>query len=205
MFGLRRLSQWDTAKLCGADNGRGHNMTTSSGKPFFVFDPQPDDIRIEDIAAHLARLCRFNGALRDGTDMYSVAQHCCHVSDHCPEGYKLEGLLHDAHEAYVGDQIKPLKIGMGKAWDRIEGRVEHAVRMKFGLPRQISPEVKHQDYLAVATERRDVLPANISVDWGELPDPWPERLWSWPIPYARYEFLFRFQQLTAKREMGQLA
>lgn len=205
MFCLRRAKKWDTGKLCGADTGRGHNMCTSSGKPFFVFDPQPDEVRIEDIANHLSRLCRFNGAIADRWDIYSVAQHCCHVSDHCPPGYRLEGLLHDAHEAYVGDKIKPIKLGIGKVWDRIEDRVEAVVRHKFGLPAEISEQVKEQDYLAVATERRDILPTNISVDWGVLPEPWPERLFAWPIPHARYEFLFRFQQLTALRDQGKPA
>ena len=121
---------FDTGKLCGVWTPRSYNQTTASGKPFWVADPRPQDIRIQDIAAHLSRLCRFGGALRDDIDHYSVAQHCVLVSWHVPTGFELEGLLHDAAEAYVGDLIKPVKMQVA-GFEAVEDRVDAAIRKHF--------------------------------------------------------------------------
>lgn len=185
----------NTADLSGARTARGRNMSTSSGLPFWPEWPMPAEVRIEDIAAHLSRLCRFNGALRDDVEIYSVAQHSCLVSDNVPREYKLEGLLHDAAEAYLGDCIKPLKLAMPEreAW---EHRVELVIRQKYGLPRTKSQQIRDADYRAVLTERRDMLPLNLSVDWGvAIAEPWPERIMPWGVFRARREFLKRFEEL----------
>lgn len=193
------LSDFDTGKLAGAVTPRGVNMTSASGRPLFLLDPNPDEITIEDIAAHLSRMCRFNGALRSDVEIYTVAQHSCLVSDHCPPEHRLEGLLHDAHEYLTGDVIKPTKLNLAlevgrDVWEPIEHRAEAAVRRRFGLPDTMTPAVKKQDYLAVATEHRD-LQFHIGVDWGNLPDPWPETIEPWGVFRARREFLQRFRSL----------
>ena len=192
---MKQLADFDTGKLCGVQTDRGYNQATSSGRPFWSFDPQPQDIDIEDIAAHLSRVCRFNGALRDDVEIYTVAQHCCLVSDHCPTGFKLEGLLHDAAEAYCGDLIKPIKMQL-PTWKPMELKIEAVIRRKYDLPPVISPEVKEQDYLAVATEHRDVQTLTAFVDWEHLPTPWPEKVIPWSVMKARSEFLNRFRRLT---------
>lgn len=96
--------KFDTQDLCGAKTERGYNMTCASGLPFWPADPRPGDVRIEDIAAHLSRICRFNGALKatveivtdvevegstgyslirhEVAEIYSVAQHSVLVCDH---------------------------------------------------------------------------------------------------------------------------
>lgn len=116
----------DTTELCGANNGRGYNQTTASGYPFWSLDPRPEDIRIEDIAAHLSRICRFGGALKEKAfnaagsyefiEIYSVAQHSVLVSQRVPQEFALEALLHDAAEAYVGDMVKPVKASLTPHW-----------------------------------------------------------------------------------------
>lgn len=186
----------NTADLTGALTDRGYNMTTASGLPFWPADPRPEDVRIEDIAAHLSRLCRFNGAIRDDVEIYSVAQHSVLVSEHVPAGYELEGLLHDAAEAYIGDRIKPLKMLM-PGYDEFEYRIDRVIRAKFGLPLEKSQAVRDADYRAVLTERRDILPPNLTVDWGTaLADPWPEHIHRWQIHHSRSVFLHRFKELT---------
>jgi hypothetical protein len=187
----------DTKELCGRnDMRRGYNQATASGLPFWSLDPQPEDIRITDIAAQLARICRYNGALRDDVEIYSVAQHCVLVSRHVPKGFKLEGLLHDAAEAYVGDRIKPIKDAVPD-FQRLEDSIDRVIRAKFGLPPTKSPEVKNADYRAALTERRDVYPRDHKVDWGVArAEPWRAIIKPWGVFKARREFLKRFVQLT---------
>lgn len=192
----------DTGKMAGTDSGRGYNQTLASGHPFWSLVPSVDDIDIEDIASHLSRLCRFNGALKDGIEIYTVAQHSCLVSDHLPDPLKLEGLLHDAQEYVLGDMSKPIKMNLAilsggvDYWKQLEHGVEGVIRRKFSLPERMSPEVKHQDYLAVAAEHRD-LQNNIGlVDWGTPPQTWPEMILPWSIARSRGEFMSRFRRLT---------
>lgn len=141
----------DTKELCGADTGRGFNQTTGSGKPFWSMDPRPEDVRIEDIAAHLSRICRFGGALKDSVtlcedefphggagisakiEIYSVAQHSVLVSYNVPPEYALEGLLHDAAEAYIGDMIKPIKTQLVANRDNIRDLLYCALGTKISL------------------------------------------------------------------------
>ena len=81
-------------------------IQTFSGKKFNLFNPNPDDILIEDIAHSLSNLARFNGH----TDkFYSVAQHSVYCSFKSPHRLSLAALLHDGAEAYLGDIVSPLK------------------------------------------------------------------------------------------------
>lgn len=77
-----------------------------SGKIIDLNNPRPEDITIEDIAYSLARILRFNGHLKH---QISVARHSCLVADLVPEYLALPALLHDAHEAYLGDIVRPVK------------------------------------------------------------------------------------------------
>jgi len=88
-------------------------ITTFSGRTLDYLNPRPEAIHIDDIALHLSRMPRFSGATKR---FYSVAQHSCGVEriiralyglDSCRLRY--EALLHDAHEAYMGDVPTPLK------------------------------------------------------------------------------------------------
>lgn len=189
----------DTADLCGPRTDRGHNMNTASGIPFWPLDPRPDDIRLADIAAHLARICRFNGALRQEVEHYSVAQHCVLVSLNVPQEFALAGLLHDAAEAYTGDMIKPLKHAV-PAFKEIAARIDAAICERFRLATLELPCIKEADYRAVLTERRDLLPENTTVDWGTpRAKPWPDRIVPWSAWRAQAEFINRFAELTRDR------
>ena len=80
-------------------------IATSSGGVFHLKDPNPDEVSIFDIAESLSKLSRFNGQL---PSFYSVAQHSCLVMELLPQDAKPYGLLHDAHEAYIGDMTRPV-------------------------------------------------------------------------------------------------
>ncbi len=196
-----KLSDFNTAALTGRKTDRGYNQTTASGHAFWSLDPRLEDIWIEDIAWQLARQCRFNGALREGIEIYTIAQHSCLVSDHCPDKFKLEGLLHDAAEAYIGDMIKPIKLQL-PGWKAIETRVDAKIRERFGLPRMMAPAVKAQDRAAVATEHRDLQLHTGEVDWGDWKQYcWPQIIQPWNVYRSYAEFKRRFYNLVDKGDL----
>lgn len=81
-------------------------ITTFTGKRFYQTSPHRDSVCIEDIAHALSMLCRFTGHCRE---FYSVAEHSIRVAYELQSQQRIHGLLHDAHEAYLGDTSGPLK------------------------------------------------------------------------------------------------
>lgn len=146
-------------------------IITRSGLKFDLAKPSADMISTADIAHSLSMQCRFNGHT---SEFYSVAQHCCLVADLAPAEDQLAALLHDATEAYVGDLVRPLKEGMREfyechslvsLYDEVERKVWWAICRRFGLDTELPPSVKHADLVALATEKRDLMPSH--------PEPWP--------------------------------
>lgn len=86
---------------------------TTSGVAFDLLTPRAQDVRIEDVASHLAKIGRYSGATL-GSIAYCVAQHSVLVADilrmwgYGPE-IQREGLLHDAPETYYGDTTAPVQ------------------------------------------------------------------------------------------------
>lgn len=81
-------------------------MHTISNMGLVLADPTDSSFILRDIAWALHFICRFNGHVNTH---YSVLQHslsACTLAD--PE-HKMEALLHDAAEAYMGDIILPVK------------------------------------------------------------------------------------------------
>lgn len=136
-------------------------ILTRSGSHFDFADPQPDQIRIGDIARGLSNECRFAGQC---SDFYSVAQHSYAASWLVPFEFALEALLHDAAEAYTKDIPMPLK-QLLPDYKAIERRVDAAIRAHFGLPAECSAEVKRADLVLLATERRDLMPRDDAHPW----------------------------------------
>jgi len=114
-------------------------LQTFTGKVLRPLDPWPGDFCIEDIAWSLAHQCRYNGHTKL---FYSVATHCMLVAFFLPPSLKLEGLLHDASEAYLTDLPSPLKQQMPE-YRKIEARVEDAIETQYRLIK--SPQVKEAD------------------------------------------------------------
>lgn len=129
-------------------------IQTHSGIYFDLLNPSPEDVRIEDIAHALSNLCRFGGHTRT---FYSVAQHSCLVAALVPDPLKLHALLHDAAEAYCGDMVSPLKMCI-PGFSTIEKRIQAAICERFNLPLELPSEIKRADLVALATERRDLMP-----------------------------------------------
>lgn len=138
-------------------------ILTHSGKHFDLIDPQPDMVDALDIAHALSFACRYAGHC---DYFYSVAQHSVLVSEIVPPELALEGLLHDAAEAYIGDVTRPLKLLLPD-YRAIEHRVDQAIRAAFDLPGLPSREVKEADCILLATERRDLMPKD-ATEWPVL-------------------------------------
>lgn len=97
--------------------------------------PTPLDIRIQDIAHALSRICRFSGNV---PGFFSVAAHSLIVSEWIEDngGTPLEalcGLLHDGSEAYCADVPSPIKYHCPD-YVKIERRYQRAISKRFDLP-----------------------------------------------------------------------
>lgn len=135
-------------------------VQTYTGQVFNLTNPQPAMVNLQDIAHSLAFLCRFTGHT---IYPFSVAAHSMMVASLVPEEYRLQALLHDAHEAYIGDISTPLKSEI-PAYRAVNNRVWNAVADAFRIPRELHPSVKHADRVMLMTERRDLLTF--------CPEPW---------------------------------
>ena len=133
-------------------------IETYSGKKFHLLDPQPEEIDIYDIAHALSNQCRYTGHTRV---FYSVAEHSYYVSRLVPSRYALEGLLHDASEAYLSDLSRPVKYltPIGKPYLEVEERIMSTIAAKFGFDLPLPREVKDADNAMLLAEKRELMTA----------------------------------------------
>ncbi|NBN64362.1 hydrolase [Microvirga tunisiensis] len=119
-----------------------------SGRRLDLLDPSPLDVELSDIAHGLARVARWNGQTH-GDHAFSVAQHSLVVEDialamkpDLAPQWRLAVLLHDAPEYVIGDMISPFKAVMGGDYKLVEGRLQEAIHLRFGLPAKVPDAVK---------------------------------------------------------------
>ncbi|QUS57338.1 hypothetical protein [Pseudovibrio brasiliensis] len=176
-------------------------ITTRYGRTWDLLNPQACAVSFWEIAEVLARIPRFNGHTQLP---YSVAQHCCLAHDHvCEEDHpelRLLALLHDAHEAYIGDIVTPVKKALNTLIDEDQLEVwletlkvihDYAIRKAAGIGCVGSLDdlkrVKEVDTKLLLNEQCQLMHASPSWDESE-PDiaikPWGEEL-------AAAEFLER--------------
>lgn len=171
-------------------------LQTASGRAFDLLDPRPEDVDFREICNALGQINRFTGHC---TRPVSVALHTLTVarltSYHALRSTRLHramsgtfaghalawAVLHDAHEAYLGDISSPLKRALPAFAAKAHGAdgarmVEHVL---FGLASGIDDailaasglrwrmpgypdadavtEVKRADAIALMMERRDFM------------------------------------------------
>jgi 5'-deoxynucleotidase YfbR-like HD superfamily hydrolase len=171
-------------------------IQTYTGKRFTPTNPVLEDIDIEDIAHALSNICRFTG---HSENFYSVAQHCVLVSYICQHHNALQGLLHDASEAYCQDIASPLKrTAQLSGYREVEAKLQNAIANKFNISEIEPDDVKVADLKVLATEARDLLVHQRS-DWDVGHDPLPFIIQAFSPKEAKQLFLNRFWELTAKR------
>jgi 5'-deoxynucleotidase YfbR-like HD superfamily hydrolase len=167
-------------------------VSTFLGNRFYPLEPRIDHVAIEDIAHGLAFQCRFNGQTQE---FYSVAQHSLIVASLVPAELRLAALLHDAAEAYLGDMVKPLKVLL-PAFGAIEDQVGAIIAAAFGIDFSDYGPIKRADLIALATEKRDLMPHSAE-RWAYLDDigALPKRIVTMSPGQAKQEFLDEFTRL----------
>ena len=139
-------------------------IQTYSGGIIDFVEPRNSQFNIEDIAHGLANTCRYSGQCKRH---YNVATHSVVVTLFVPDHLQFEALLHDATEAFMADIPTPLK-QLLRDYQTMEHRMEKAIREHFGLPADMSPEVKRADHIALAIEK-PILMGKSAIHW-DLPD-----------------------------------
>lgn len=175
-------------------------MQTLTGHRFYVLDPEPEDISIEDISGSLGKICRFNGHPRP---FYSVGQHCTIGSYVVEEQTQnlvlaLAFHLHDAGESYLGDMVRPLK-GMPEleAYRLASNKLDRTIEKRFRLPNGILEDkiIKEVDNRMLFTEKRDLL---VALQWGCSAEPYNFKIKPWSWRRAQKEYLFRYHELCLR-------
>lgn len=174
-------------------------ILTSTGQYFDFTKPEAHDYQIEEIAHALSHLCRYTGHV---SQFYSVAQHSVLVSLFIEPALALEGLLHDASEAYLGDVSSPLK-ALLPDYKAIEHKVEAAIASQYGLNLH-HRHIKIADLRMLSTEKRILMPQTDN-DHKHWPDYPPYHIWIRPMSpeEAKDFFLTRYQivqQLRPRKE-----
>jgi hypothetical protein len=118
------------------------------------------------------------------------------------------GLLHDAHEAYLGDLPAPVKglEEVRKVWVPIEQRIDDVIFGAFDVDysSHMSVMVKEADAYALAYEKRWLMAAEPQ-SWGQLPELSPTEpplTDIWPPEVAEAKFLELWGCLGERRRLA---
>jgi uncharacterized protein len=169
-------------------------MQTYSGRAVYPMDLRPDEIHIEDIAHSLAMQCRYNGhCLR----FYSVAEHSVLIARWLRERHgddvALEGLLHDATEAYLADVPRPVKPFL-PGYKEAEYKAYMAIADRYDLSDNM-PEVVHDADNRILHDERQQNMARSEQEWGLTGVRLGVTLQFWSPERAKAEFLALFEEL----------
>ena len=203
-------------------------ISLHSGKRFYFDDVMTNEIDIEDVACGLAHLCRYNGQMGNIDDFYTVAEHSVHVSNKIEEELHggnfsrddiritaLCGLLHDASESLMGDEVSPLK-KLNIFFKKKELEIEELMGKRFGIPYPFPPIVKQVDVKMFACEYGQVFPkaaannvnpfdiitvvhTGLDEETFKVANPYPDLKLHMYGPRQAYEFFMaRFRELGGK-------
>ena len=134
-------------------------IQTFTGRHLDVFDPNPDDIVIEDIIHGLDNVCRFGGHTKR---FYSVLEHSFRVYQTVfpmRSDLGLQALLHDASEAYIGDMPAPIKQHLPD-YRALEEGLMKAIAAKFNFAWPMDEMVNEVDWMVFEYERDQALLTN---------------------------------------------
>lgn len=120
--------------------------------PSKPWENNDDSFCLEDIAHSLSMQCRFNGHTKE---FYSVAQHSVVIADalfplYGPE-VALDGLMHDAAEAYLCDIPRPIKEDL-HIYKTMEAALLKQIYKSLNIKKTESGIIKEFDDRALHTE-----------------------------------------------------
>lgn len=163
---------------------------TRTGKRFFVLDPRPEEVCVEDIAFSLGNAPRWGGH----SDHYPVAQHtvqCARaaIDLRLPNVNPFKMLHHDDSEGYMADMPRPIKAGLPD-YRRVEGVLMPVIATAIGFAWPLTPEEHELDSAMMVAESRFLFPNTTYEDFPEGPS-LPIRIpcYRWSPVRAREEFL----------------
>lgn len=171
-------------------------IQTLGGNAFDLIHPTPPMVNFDTIATVLARVPRFCGHTTLGP--YSVGQHCeqgarAILTDTGMRDLAAAFLLHDAHEAYIGDISTPVQFALGELCEwplgirsafrtlktRIDASIYAAAGIDWPLPAETHRIIKSYDLRMLRSERDQRMDAPPR-DWGEMAEPIEDLdLWPW--------------------------
>jgi len=147
----------------------GNWILTHKGHAFSFSDLDSNVYDLHDIAHALSMTCRYGGMTKYH---YSVAQHSCYIAEQVfretrDPSLALDGLMHDAEEAYMGDMKTPLKNMMPEfraMSEKVDGLIRHNFH-KFGVPLEMQEITKEYDR-RILLDERNALFLNDGPAWG---------------------------------------
>ncbi len=187
---------------------RGRYMTMGHGRRFFPLDPRPEEVYLEDIGLSLSKQCRYNGNIPEPFH-YSVAEHCCILSDYFRYNDKRKSewytnfelarwaFVHDFEEAYTGDMIRPIK-HLFPEFIEIGNKIQQVIFKKYTCLQGsiIPPEVHNADGIIYHDERIQLWPHDIARAEGLFEkDRLHVKINAWERGVAYKEFMFRALEL----------
>jgi len=129
---------------------------------------------LSEIAWCLAHTVRYVGHTQI---LISVAEHSVAVSRRAEQLWGSAaawGLMHDAHEAYIGDMCSPLKkllrANEETMFDQVADEIDQQIRIRFGVGTNgsILDAVKQADREACAWERENI--RHSKQEWAGIPE-----------------------------------
>ena len=139
---------------------------TAGGNTINLLELMPEDLSADVIADALAKTNRFTGRT---PEPWPVAMHSVLVEQLCPPDLRPWALLHDAHEAIIGDITSPavdfiasvaripnLHEGLAAA----KGRIDRAIGGAWGVAvRSVHHDLRRADRIALQAEAIEFLGA----------------------------------------------
>lgn len=192
-------------------------IQTAAGRAFDLLTPEPEAVDFDEIALALAHINRFTGH----AGAYSVAQHCAHGCDYLLDrgerAAALTFLLHDAHEAYLGDIASPVTAAFAAldpyfkhALHGLRAAIDDAIHSAAGLmvTSDVAARVKEIDVAMLRTERDQLMapPPRAWVEAVERAAPLPINIDRLATPeIAQRRWIGRFRRMTSIQNGGRHA
>lgn len=134
-------------------------LWVEGGRTLNMVDLQPEDLTPMSLASALAKMNRFSGRT---DEPWSVAAHSVLVERLCPPDLGPWALLHDAHEAIIGDITTPAVEfiaahaqlpDLAEDIARAKGSIDRMIAAAWGLPlRSANAVIRRADHIALLAE-----------------------------------------------------